>query len=224
MRLALVIRGVSEATYVSSHDRTTKVMDYAAFIEGYRAKLLRGLERLGYDRIDVFLVTYETTEEKRSAIVADYGAVGSHFGQFVECVQSYMTVYPIIASQYVKGLDLAAEHAAALGITYDAFLLTRFDMDIQKPLDEYRVDVGKFNVAFCCERSDYFDDALWLLPAKFEPALRGALSYVVSGECMTHAIKGHLRRLVAAPDDATWLNYMVDGMYLCRKNPLYTLV
>ena len=225
MRLALVIRGISAATYMSANDKSTKVMDYADFIEGYRAKLISGLERLGYDRIDVFLVTYAAaTEEKRSAIEADYGSVASHFDEYVECTGR--AVYPVIASQYVKGLDLTAEHAARLDICYDAYLLTRFDMCIHKPLDEYRIDVNKLNIAFCCERVDLVDDALWLLPAKLEPVLRRALGHVVSSNCMTHDILTHLRRELAVPadQDSTWLSYMIDGMFWCRKNPMYTLV
>ena len=219
MRLAIIIRGVSYGDYISSISQSQTRTSYLDFIDDFKKLVVDELKIIGYSHIDIFLITYHS-DMPQDKIIADYGAVDAHFSELQYHIA--FNIYSVITKQYHQGYVMACNYAEKHGFEYDAFLFTRFDIRLKKPLTQFRVDPTKLNISFNAENMGICDDSFWLVPKQHMPLLLKGLQHPMNGECMSHEILRHLINYANMPEEQ-WLNFMIDGFYWCHSTPFYHL-
>lgn len=126
-------------------------------------------------------------------------------------------------STYIKGLELLQ------GEPLDFIIITRFDIEFKKPIIEWNIDYGKFNVLF--REKDFWHggyefttDVIFLFPAKYLQALIDGVYQLRSCPPREfHDMHGTYKNVKTILGDEN-MHFITDDYHYTHENPIFKLL
>lgn len=156
MKLAVLLFGISKIEYIPWFDNKKYFVDYEKSYENYKKFIFDYFENKGY-KIDIYFTTNMLDDKDKKKICEIYKPIKYNF---IENKKNK-------THSRNEKLNDVIELCVNSKITYDLFLITRFDLLFQKKFNESNIDFDKFNIVSQLERPNLICDNFYLFHNKY---------------------------------------------------------
>lgn len=220
MKIALLIKGIAY------NNQYRQGVNYKRTLQGMWDNIILPLRNGENSReVDIYLATYKTkgAENIMDDIENDYDAFDITFLNFEGATQTRTAI---------TGLEMIKRECD--GCSYDAVIMTRFDVEWKMPISKWNIDWSKINFVWretqrMWEQSRRVGDVVFVFPAKYIDVMILALKenpHPENMHCIYPNVVGHMRERYGLSEEKCIHLIVSDGYYDSGRgmNPLYTLV
>jgi len=208
MKIAICIKGIS---YLHNYERFDKIntIDFEKSIKNLKKNIFNPLRKKGFE-LDFFIKTYENEKEKKLLKIykpKDYKIIP---------YKKVNNTYLVQAEHLIDLFYMVKKYEKLNNSNYSHVLILRFDIKFTKKFKTFNIDYNKFNISFKCEKNPFIDDCFHLFPRYYMEEYAKIL--------WRHCILRNVRTHDILPFMKIETNFMIEGNYLVRNNPLFKII
>ena len=211
MRAAICLRGVH---YIEKIDNW--YVNYKDSLESFNNYLCEPLKKAGYEQIDVFMSTYETSVLDQ--LKNDYNVVKLMLPEFdINADRQDITF-----EHFIRLFEGVVSYEKENNFKYDFVVSTRFDVKFNWPIDNpnklyKKVDYNIFNITYI-HPYGHCDDCLWLFARKhLEEVIKG-VHYLYRNNGVPFRIHEHITKPINYLCDISVFGSGIENYGLTRKS------